>query len=216
MPHQIIDVKAADLDFYAFSLYKTFGPHQGLLYGKRELFLEARNQNHDFVPEDDFARKLCPGGINHELTAALAGIGEYFEALWQHHFGQGRTAAPNNLHGKMAACYELIARHEAGLLEPLLSYLREKPGVRLIGKRSGKDNARAPLVAFAVKERAPRDIAVALEAYRIAAGHGDFYAKRCVEALGLLPQGGVVRLSIGHYNTKAELDRVLTALDAVL
>lgn len=213
-PHQPIDVKALDVDFYAFSIYKLFGPHQGLLYGKRAHLLEARGQNHFFIGEDQIPLKLLPGGVNHELTASLVGVADYFDALYAHHFDQ-----PANSFGARArAVYGLMAAHEMAIVEPLLAFLRDRPGVRLIGRSTVADGRRAPTVSFAVEGRRSEDIATALEQRHIAVGWGDFYARRCVEALGLLSDGkdGVVRFGLAHYNTAEEVGNAITALDEII
>ena len=213
-PHHAIDVKALDVDFYAFSIYKVFGPHQGLLYGKREHLLKARGQNHFFIGEDQIPLKLLPGGVNHEFTAALAGVADYFDALYAHHF----TAPANSFGARARAVYGLIAAHENAIVEPLLAFLRDRPGVRLIGKPSAADGRRAPTVSFAVEGRSSEEIATALEQRNFAVGWGDFYARRCVEALGLLSGGrdGVVRVGIAHYNTAEEIGELIAALDEIL
>jgi selenocysteine lyase/cysteine desulfurase len=213
-PHHAIDVKALDVDFYAFSIYKVFGPHQGLLYGKREHLLKARGQNHYFIGEDQIPLKLLPGGVSHEFTAALVGVADYFDGLYSHHF-----KAPANRFGARArAVYDLIVAHENAIVEPLLAFLRERKGVRLIGKASAADGRRAPTVSFAVEGRSSEAIATALEGRRIAVGWGDFYAKRCVEALGLLGDGkdGVVRFGLAHYNTADEVEAAIAALDEII
>lgn len=213
-PHHTVDVKALDVDFYAFSIYKVFGPHQGLLYGKREHLLKARGQHHYFIGEDEIPLKLLPGGPNHEFSAALVGVADYFEALYAHHF---KTPA-NSFHARTRAVFDLISAHEQATVEPLLAFLRERKGVRLIGRPTAADGRRAPTVSFAVEGRSSQEIAKALEERRIAVGWGDFYAKRCVEALGLLKDGrdGVVRISLAHYNTAEEVARTIAALDEVL
>ena len=84
-PHRRVDVKALDADFYFLSIYKVFGPHLGVLYGKRDLLLRARGQNHFFIPEGELPCKLEPGNVVHELTAALPAILEYLLALDERH-----------------------------------------------------------------------------------------------------------------------------------
>jgi cysteine desulfurase family protein (TIGR01976 family) len=211
-PHRAIDVKALDVDFYAFSLYKTFGPHLALLYAKRELWKDLVPQNHFFV--EDSTLKLLPGGSNHELTAGLVGTADYFDLLDRHHF-QGPE---NEFHGRVARVYRLIEAHERRLGERVLAYLRARPGIRIIGQHSMSEGSsgRAPTISFTVAGRRSQDVAEALNRERIAIGFGDFYARRCVEALGLNPDDGVVRVGIAHYNDDGDIDRLLAALDKVL
>ena len=211
-PHRAIDVKALDVDFYAFSLYKTFGPHLALLYAKRALWKDLAPQNHFFI--DESPAKLLPGGSNHELTAGLVGIADYFDLLDRHHF----PGPENEFHGRVARVYRLIEAHERRLGERVLSYLRGKPGIRIIGKNSMAEGTtgRAPTISFTVAGRSSQDIAEALNKERIAIGNGDFWARRCIEALGLTPEDGVVRVGIAHYNDDGDIDRLLVALDRVL
>ena len=83
--HGTIDVKALDVDFYLLSLYKLYGPHLGVMYGKRQHLLDAKGQYFYFHGEDDIPLKLNPGAPNFELTAGSVGIADYFEALASHH-----------------------------------------------------------------------------------------------------------------------------------
>ncbi|MBI2587028.1 MAG: aminotransferase class V-fold PLP-dependent enzyme, partial [Rhodospirillales bacterium] len=99
--HRALDVKALDVDFYALSFYKLFGPHLAMMYGKREHLLKARTQNHFFIADDDIPLKLNPGGPNHEFTAALAGVAVYFEALATHHLSR----PPNGFRDRALAVY---------------------------------------------------------------------------------------------------------------
>ena len=211
-PHRAVDVKALGVDFYAFSLYKTFGPHLGLLYVRRDLWKDLAPQNHFFIPEAP--DKLLPGGANHELTAGLVGIADYFDLLDRHHF-QGPE---NEFHGRVARVYRLIEAHERRLGERVLAYLRAKPGIRIIGKQSMADESagRAPTISFTVAGRRSQEIAESLNKQNIAIGFGDFFARRCIEALGLTPEDGVVRVGIAHYNDDGDVDRLLKALDKVL
>ena len=210
-PHRAIDVKAWDVDFYLCSTYKLYGPHLALLYGKRAHFERAAPLNHFFL-DDELPLKLNPGGPNHELSAGLAGVTAYLDALHAHH--EGETNLP--LHGRFAAIFERIAAHEEALVAPLLDFLAAKPGVRLIGNPSADRHVRAPTVAFAVEGRDAGEIARAVAAHRVAIGAGDFYAARCIEALGLAAQGGVVRASMVHYNTADEVQRLIRALDEAI
>ncbi len=209
--HRAIDVKAWDVDFYLCSTYKLYGPHLALLYGKRAHFEQAAPLNHFFL-DDELPLKLNPGGPNHELSAGLAGITAYLDALHAHH--EGETNLP--LHGRLAAIFARVAAHEEALGAPLLEFLTAKPGVRLIGNPSADRNVRAPTFSFAVDGRDAGAIARAASAHEIAIGAGDFYAARCIEALGLAERGGVVRASMVHYNTADEVERLIRALDEAI
>ncbi|MDE0390486.1 MAG: aminotransferase class V-fold PLP-dependent enzyme [Rhodospirillales bacterium] len=210
-PHRAIDVTAWDVDFYLCSTYKLYGPHLALLFGKREHLERAAPLNHFFL-DDELPLKLNPGGPNHELSAGLAGITAYLDALHAHHAGESNLP----LHGRLAAIFERIAAHEEALAAPLLDYLVAKPGVRLIGNPSADRLVRAPTFSFAVDGRDAGEVARAVSAHEVAIGAGDFYAARCIEALDLAGQGGVVRASMVHYNTVGEVDRLIRALDEAI
>lgn len=210
-PHRPLDVKDWDVDFYLFSPYKVYGPHLGALYGKKEHLLEAANLNHYFFAEDAIPYKLQPGNVSHELAAGLPGIVEYFE----------RVAATSGVVGdspraRIEALGALLAEHEASLAAPLLELLASKPGVRILGEPSADPTLRVPTVAFTVEGRHSEQIATALEKYQVAARWGDFYAARAMKALGLERQGGIVRVSMVHYNAPEEVSRLVQALDAIL
>ena len=122
-PHRRVDVQALGTDLYALSLYKVYGPHLGLLYVNEALMPRLANQNHAFLAGTG-SYTLMPGFVPHELSASIAGVVEYLEALDTHHGGEG------TLDGAFAR----IAAHEERLAERLLSFLREHPRVRLIGE----------------------------------------------------------------------------------
>ncbi|MFA5121379.1 aminotransferase class V-fold PLP-dependent enzyme [Zavarzinia sp.] len=208
-PHRLPDVKALDVDFYYFSLYKTFGPHVGAAYVRRSVAERLAPQNHFFLTEPP--KTLNPGGPSHEFTAALNGIADYFAALDDHHF----ALPANGLRARMERLYALFAAHEEVLGRRLIEGLKQVPGVRVIG-RQAMDGSRAPTFSFTVAGRRAEEVAAALWDQGIALGCGDFYARRCVDALGLSEAGGVVRASLAHYNDEADVDRFLAALRRVV
>lgn len=211
-PHRLVDVKALDADFYAVSLYKTYGPHLALLYGRRELLRGARAQNHFFFGPDELPYKLEPGGVPHELAASLPAILEHLLAL--------DAALPGGGAGdertRLARAFAAIAAHEAALVAPLLEFLRARPGVRVLGEPGADAARRVPTVAFTVDGRDASEIPAAVDGAGVAIRWGHFYARRAIEALGLLERGGIVRASLVHYNTPAEVARLIEALAKVL
>ena len=210
-PHRAIDVKAWDVDFYLCSLYKLYGPHLSLLYGKSEHLARAANNNHFFLA-GDMALKLNPGGPNHELTAALSGITEYFNILHRHHFGVSNVT----LHERMKQVFSLMADHEEQISSPFVEFLRAKKGGRLIGRQTAAQESRAPPFSFTFAGRRAEEIPVALEPYKVAISSGDFYAARCIRDLGLEAEGGVIRASMVHYNSETDVARLIEALDRVI
>jgi cysteine desulfurase family protein (TIGR01976 family) len=211
-PHFPVDVKALDCDFYVFSLYKVCGPHQSVLYGKREILKQSRNQNHFFITDDNVGYKFLPGGPTHELAAGCVGIADYFDKLHAHH----KLEPANSFHARLRRLYQLIAAHEAKLAGKVASFLKSRANVRIVGRRPSSDGRIAPVIGFHVPGRASADIVAKLNAQQIAIGHGDFWAARLIKALGLTAEDGVVRIGLAHYNDDRDVERLLTALDRAL
>lgn len=204
-PHRRVDVSALGVDAYAFSAYKVYGPHLGLLWVASDFRAELTSRNHFFLPTDSAAYQLEPGSAPHELAVALPGIVEYLEALAAHHGGEGLDDA-----------FALIAAHEQRLAEPLVEALAGMDGVRVMGPASADAAVRAPTVAFAVDGASPAEIPPMLDAQGVSLRSGHFYAHRAVERFGLLEKGGLLRASMVHYNTPAEVDRLIAALRETL
>ena len=214
-PHRAVDVQAWDVDFYAFSLYKVYGPHQGLLYGKRHLLLDLANVNHVFIEKSYLPYKFLPGNLNFELTYGLPAIVEYFEELGRR-VSPEATASSTTSRELIAQAFAAIAEHEERLAEPVLSYLAGKPGVRLYGWPGPDKDRRVPTIGFAVEGRDSAEIPTAMDRYNIGIRYGDFHARRLIAALGLTERNGLVRISMAHYNTLAEMETLVRALDEVL
>ena len=210
-PHQCIDVKALDADFYGFSLYKTYGPHLGVLYTKRAHLEKLAHQSHEQIA-DDLRQRLDPAGVIHEQVACLSGITDYYDAVYAHHFAEGEA----DRHTRIERVFDLFAAQEEILTKRLLGYLGARAGVRVIGDTTGERARRAPTISFTAKDRSSKEVAIALAEHQIAVRAGSFYAWRCVEALGIDAKDGVVRVSMVHYNTVDEVDRLIAALEAVL
>jgi len=210
-PHHICDLKALDVDMYLFSLYKVFGPHQGLLYVRSGLAESLTAQCH-FFNVGDVAKHFNPAGPQHAQVAACAGVLDYFDALYRHHDGPDGASAND----RMQYMHTLIGEHEANLAGPLLDYLHGSPKVRLLGKTNVRDGDRAATIAFEPLAQSSRDVMTALQGLGIGTEYGHFYAHRALSNVGIEPGEGVVRISLVHYNTSADVDRILTALDSVL
>ncbi len=211
-PHGLPDVAALGTDIYLFSAYKTYGPHQGIMVIRRALGEALPNQGHHFNGGTLYKR-FTPAGPDHAQIAACAGMADYVEALYAHHFGgpnEGLAATPV---AQGRAVHELMRGHEVVLLQPLLDYLAARNDVRLVGPRRAE--LRAPTVAVAL-DRDGEAVARALAAHGINCNGGDFYAGRPLDAMGVDPGLGVLRLSFVHYTSKAEVDQLLIALDRVL
>ncbi len=210
-PHRALDFKGSDVDFLLFSLYKLYGPHLGVLCGKRELLLKLNNQNHFFFTRSALPQKLQPGGYQHETAASIEGIVEYFDRIFDHHF-EGDQCATKDRYDQV---FELFTQHEDKIARPFMNYLNSKSNVRIIGQSTIDGARRVPTISFVVSGRRHREIAKKLGELNIGVGWGDFYARRCIEALNL-GVDGVLRVSMVHYNTQEEVSRLIRALEEVL
>jgi cysteine desulfurase family protein (TIGR01976 family) len=208
-PHGAVDVTGWDVDYYAFSFYKVFGPHHAVMYGKYENLLELDTLYHYFYGKDKVPQKLEPGNVNYELSCGAAGIVDYLVELG------GKSDATGSDRAKIVAAFTDIAAHEKLIGEQLLSYLRSRNDCRIIGRPSAGDG-RVPTISFKVDGRDSGELAKAIDPYKVAVRFGDFHARRLAEALDLTANGGVVRVSMAHYNSPAEVDKLIAALDQVL
>ena len=205
-PHGLPDVGAMGPDIYLFSAYKTYGPHQGIMVIRRELGAMLPNQAHWFNADVPYKR-FTPAGPDHAQVAACAGMADYYDALAAHHGIEGDAAA------RTQAVHDLFRGHETALLQPLLDFLKARNSVRLIGPDAAA--AKAPTVAVELPGPGVR-AAEALARHGIMAGGGDFYGVRPLQAMGVDPAKGVLRLSFVHYTSRDDIDRLLAALDEVL
>ena len=199
-PHRGLAFCDWEVDWYAFSLYKIFGPHCAVLCSSPAGAALLSNLNHEWMSPPDAATRLEPGGWPYELAWGAAAVPEYFAALGAHHGG---------------APFERIAAHERALTGQLLDWLGTRPGVRIIGA-ADVGPGRLPTVSFVTSKCPPEAVVAATDRAGVGIRHGHFYAPRLVEALGLVRATGVVRVSLAHYNTPDEVDRLTAALEAVL
>ncbi len=211
-PHGRIDVKDLDVDFYLYSPYKVFGPHMGVLYGKRELLSLLANQGHYFQGEHDFQRRLCPGGTNYELSAAAAGIGDYIDGVHEQHYPGANVETQERLD----QVFGLFAAHEMEMARGIADFLADKTDVRLAGRGAPSERERVGVFSFTVEGRDSREIPEALREWKIGIHADDFYAARCIDALGARPQNGVVRVSLVHYNSTEDVDRLIRGLEQTI
>lgn len=204
-PHGLPDVATIGSDIYMFSAYKTFGPHQGIMAIRPELAAALPNQGHYF--NDTKPRyRLIPAGPDHAQIAASKGIADYLETV------AGLAASDITGTNPFRRAHNAMRAQETQLMEPLLEWINNNANrARLIGPPRATD--RAPTIALALKEPG-RDVAIRLANHGIMAGGGHFYAVRLMNALGIDPDHGVLRLSFVHYTSPAEIDALIKALDA--
>jgi cysteine desulfurase family protein (TIGR01976 family) len=209
-PHRLVDVQASGADIVVFSFYKVFGPHYAVMWGRRELLLSLPSLNHYFIGPEVLPYKLQPGNVNYELSYGCIGIHEY---LCDTGTSLGEAGTPRQ---RMQAAFDAFERHEDTLAERLLGWLRGKKSVRIIGRPAAEGGGRMPTISFVVADTPSESIVRHTDRFGIGIRFGDFYAKRLIETLDLQGQGGVVRVSMAHYNTPAEIDRLITHMDEVI
>ena len=207
-PHGLPNVGKIGADIYLFSSYKTYGPHQGIMVIRRTLGEKLPNQGHYFNAKY-LSKRFTPAGPDHAQIAACAGIADYIDALHQHHGGPS-LASPTE-RGEFV--HDLMRAHETEIMPPLLEWATSKNSVRLLGPVDAE--LRAPTVALDIKQ-SPKDVAEKLARKGIMAGSGDFYAVRALEAHGIDTSKGVLRLSYVHYTNRAEIEKLVDALDTII
>ncbi|PIE14680.1 MAG: nitrogen fixation protein NifS [Rhodobacterales bacterium] len=210
-PHGFVNVDDIGADIYLFSAYKTYGPHQGLMVIRRALAEKLPNQAHYFNA-DCLYKRFTPAGPDHAQVAACAGMADYLDQLYTHHFGAelAGTASPT---ARAKAVHGLMRDAECRLMQPLLDYLAQKNTIRLLGPN--RADSRAPTLALVLSQNAAA-VAQRLAGQGIMAGGGDFYAPRALAAQGVDVGNGVLRLSFVHYTSPEEINKLINALDQTL
>lgn len=207
-PHDFPDVQSLGPDFVLFSTYKTFATHVGVMWGRPERLAALVPQGHYFNA-DKPNHRLNPAGPQHAEIGALAGLGAYIDDLHSHHF-PGHPAS--SLRARTEAMFALFAEHETALANQVLDFARQHRDIRILGRDRAETHRRAGTIALVPGRHNPARLARALADNRIAAGAGHFYAVRCLEALGVDPGSGVLRISLVHYNSAAEVERLLDSM----
>ncbi len=210
-PHARVDVGELGCDMYLYSAYKTFGPHVGMMYVNDAVAGDIANQGH-FFNQDSATGRLVPAGPNHAEIAGCAGVMAYYDAVHAHHFD---SPAADDV-ALVRDVFGLFGSHEASVMAPLSEFLTARDGVHLVGTPSADHSVRAPTFAFWSDRATSADVYQSLIDAQVSCGYGHFYAMRLIQALGLDPDDGVVRISLVHYNTHDEVTRALEVLDAVV
>ncbi len=202
-PHRLMEVSAWGCDYLVCSAYKFFGPHVGVLWGRPERLAALSPHKLRVVP-DTLPGRWMTGTQNHEGIAGVLAAVDYLAALSP----QAGATRRQSLIGAMAA----IGAHEAALTRQCLKGLGQIPGLRVFGiTDESRMEERVATFSFRSSRLSPADLAQSLAAEGIHVWHGNFYALPVSEALGLEPEGAV-RAGFLHYNTAAEVDRLLDAL----
>jgi cysteine desulfurase family protein (TIGR01976 family) len=213
-PHGPIDVQALDCDFLACSAYKFFGPHLGVLWGRLEL-LEALQPYQVRPANPNPPYKFETGTTNHEGIAGTLAAVNYLAELGRD-YGRSFVATTSSYTGRrqeLKQAMQAISAYERPLLIYLLSELQTIPGLTLYGITHPEHlSERCPTVAFTKTGYTPRQIAAYLGERGIFVWDGNYLALSVTERLGLEESGGMVRIGLVHYNTQAEIERLLAAL----
>ena len=208
-PHGYPDVGDLGADIYMFSLYKTWGPHLGVMTVKRDLMQKVQNQSHFF--KDGVSRSmLTPAGPDHAQIAAAKGIAEYFDILYQHHFGDESADLPT----KRRLLNDMFHAHEKYLLKPLLEFLKSREDVRIVGPDDPE--LRVSTVSIIPLQKSISDVVSVLTNQKLMVGYGNFYAIRPLMDMDISRESGVLRMSFVHYTTMSEIEHLITGLKIAL
>jgi len=210
-PHGPIDVRALDCDFLVCSTYKFFGPHMGVLYGKREHLRRLEpykvRANTNAIPN-----RWEWGTLNHECIAGITACVDYLADL-------GRRVDPSasTRRSALLAAYKAIQQHERELMERLISGLLVIPGLKLYGIHNPQRfNQRCPTVAVRIAGWTPLQLATKLGERGFFTWDGNYYALNLTERLNVEKDGGFLRIGLAHYNTTEEVERFLAALREIV
>jgi len=207
-PHGFPDIKELGADIYLFSLYKTFGPHLGLMYVDNALISKMENQAH-FFKEGVSRSMLTPAGPDHAQIGAASGIIDYFDALYNHHFNKEANPVQRS-----KALTGLFRTHEHGLLQHLLHFLRSRDDVRIVGPEMADD--RLPIVSIIPRNKSIKEVYASLTNNKLMLGTGNFYAVRPLIDMGIPLDPGVLRMSFVHYTSEEEIDQLIYGLKNAL
>ncbi|MDX1686808.1 MAG: cysteine desulfurase-like protein [Candidatus Promineifilaceae bacterium] len=212
-PHGPIDVRALETDFLVSSAYKYFGPHTGVLYGKRE-HLERLDAYKVRPASDEPPEKWETGTQSFESLAGLAAAVDYLAEIGAGEDGPVGGAGLEAQATVLARAMQRIKQYEQSLSRRFLEGATHVPGLRVYGVTDVEHlEQRTPTFAVSLEGRTPRDVAERLGEQGIYVWDGHYYAVAVMERLGLLESGGLVRIGFVHYNTPAEVDAVLAALE---
>jgi cysteine desulfurase family protein (TIGR01976 family) len=247
-PHGLIDVAALDCDFLVCSTYKFFGPHMGVLFGKRQhlqrLLPYKVRPNTNAIPS-------CWewGTLNHECIAGIAACVEYIADLGRGLTNESTNRASDGItstrvphpsrlskggndaagtsglkeggrterRAAIAAAYRAIHEHEHGLLQQIMTGLKQIPRLKIYGITDpARFHERCATLAVRIENHTPLELATKLGDRGIFTWDGNYYALNLTEQLDVEKSGGFLRIGLVHYNTPEEVDRLLKALREIV
>jgi cysteine desulfurase family protein (TIGR01976 family) len=219
VPHGVVDVTALDPDFLLCSAYKFFGPHVGVLYAKPGV-LDKLPTDRVRPQSEQAPYRIETGTLNHAALAGVSRAVDFIASLAEDGTGEAQVNArgdsnEDSLRARLVAAMHDVYSYEHHLAKRLYDELRALPGVTLYGPPVD-ERLRAPTVSFTVAGVNSQQVAQHLAERAINVWSGDFYAVTIVEQLGLVENGGLVRVGFAPYNTMDEVDRTLAAVAELL
>src|SRR3984957_14183453 len=210
-PHGPIDVRALDCDFLVCSTYKFFGPHMGVLYGKREHLKRLEpykvRANTNAIPN-----RWEWGTLNHECIAGITACVDYLADV-----GRQVNRSASTRRAALWAAYEAIQKHERQLMESLIRGLVAIHGLKLYGISDAKRfDQRCPTLAVRSNGRTPLELATRLGERGFFTWEGNYDALNLTERLDVEKAGGFLRIGLAHYNTAEEVERFVAALGEII
>jgi cysteine desulfurase family protein (TIGR01976 family) len=203
-PHVLVDVEAIGCDYLACSAYKFYGPHIGVLWGKRALIEALDAPRLDPAPQES-PERLETGTQNHEGIVGAAAAVEFLASLDPEHRRRPRRDS-------LRATFAALHGRGLALFEKLWTSLAAIDGLTLYGPKPG--TPRTPTLSFTMRGYSTDDIALSLAKRGVFVSNGDFYAATIVERLGLVP-GGLLRVGCSCYTTEEEVDRLIDGVRAL-
>jgi cysteine desulfurase family protein (TIGR01976 family) len=209
-PHGVLDVGTLDCDFLVCSAYKFFGPHLGILYGKREHL--AHLSPYKVKPASDaIPGRWETGTLSFEALAGTIATIRYLAKLGHHLF-----PAISHQRTVLKAAMGAIQHHEQSLMAYLIPRLLEIPGVKVYGiTDAARFQHRTPTIGLRIRGQTPAETAKLLGDRGFYTWHGNFYALYLTQRLGVEATGGLLRIGLVHYNTHEEVNRLLTAIQEI-
>ena len=210
-PHGPIDVRALDCDFLACSTYKFFGPHMGVLYGKRDHLKSLRP--YKVRPCTDNSPSCWESGtLNHECIAGIKACLDYWEEL-----GRRANPAATTRRAAILSAHAAIHKHERKMAEKMIAGLLAIPGLKLYGISDPRrfENRCATFVVR-IAGHTPLELATKLGERGFFTWDGNYYALNLTEELDVERLGGFLRIGLAHYNTMEEVERLLAALREIV
>jgi cysteine desulfurase family protein (TIGR01976 family) len=198
-PHGVIDVQAFDCDYLVCSGYKIFAPHMGFLWGKLELLRQLQTFREDFIP-DEPPGKIEAGTFIYENVAGMDAAVSYLEQI-----GTALPGAPDSRRAALVKAMSAIREYEAFLSREMLTVLRDCDAIIYGVSEENRLGERVPTFCFNLKNTEPAKVTETMADAGIGIRDGHMYAPRMMKSLGLKLESGVVRASLLHYNTSAEI-----------